>query len=176
MSRAAPHDSASARKRHERYATSSRLRRHVEAAHYWLQNLWQACEEIIGRRSERVKQVKLQVSGLFRFSLCNLCVLCVSVVRFSFTNFLTTETQRTQRLHRENQTRALPILRIQLSYVPADGFSERFQVVAALETGNEPALTTTLRPLFQSPRHLDKIRVREQQLSQRIAEVRVETR
>src|SRR6185503_402230 len=58
----------------------------------------------------------------------------------------------------------------------ADRFAEGFEVVAALQTGNDPPLTTTVRPLFQSPREVNKILVRQEQLTQRIAEVRIKTR
>src|SRR6185436_8408951 len=46
-------------KTHGRCATSSRLRRHVEADHCLLQILWQACEEIIYPQITQINQANL---------------------------------------------------------------------------------------------------------------------
>ena len=58
-------DSASARKRPERCATSSRSKR-VQAVLYSLKTVRQACEEIIGRWSESVKQAYDQYPSLLK--------------------------------------------------------------------------------------------------------------
>src|ERR1044071_8288195 len=51
---------------------------------------------------------------VLRIFLCSLCVLCVSVVSLSQVP-LSTETQRTQRSHRENEVRALWVVRTTLT-------------------------------------------------------------
>src|SRR5690349_22386170 len=64
----------------------------------------------------------------------------------------------------------------QFRNVRSHRLAERLQIVSTLETGNETSFTTTRRPLFHRARHLDEVFVLKQQLSERIPEMRVETR
>ena len=67
-----------------------------------------------------------------------------------------------------------PRLSFQFNHMPAHGFAERFEVVAAFETGNQAAVATLIRPLLHGPRHVYKILIGEEQLAQGIAEVGIE--
>src|SRR5690242_21746976 len=51
--------------------------------------------------------------------------------------------------------------------------AERLQIVSTLETGNETSIATTRCPLLQRARHVNEVFILEQQLSERIAEMRV---
>src|ERR1051326_600728 len=64
----------------------------------------------------------------------------------------------------------------QLTHVRADGFAEGFEIVTAFETRNDAAPATAVSPLLQCPREVNKIMVHQQQLPQRVAEMRIKAR
>src|SRR5687768_9001805 len=68
------------------------------------------------------------------------------------------------------------LIRGQLNYVCTHCLAERIEVVTTFQTGNQSTLTTARSPLFHGPRHVDKIFIHQQQLAQRISEVRIKTR